>query len=46
MGDIWRRWKVGRGRIPDVRHSDGMTAQRNSGCEIPGWNGGGEGFRV
>ena len=27
-----------------VRHPDGMAVEKNSGT--PGWNGGGEGFRV
>ena len=34
------------GRVPDVRYSDGMAAEKNSGCETSGWNGGGEGFRM
>ena len=34
------------GRVPDVRYSDGMAAEKNSGCETSGWNGGGEEFRV
>ena len=33
-------------RIPDVRYSGGMSVERNSGCEIPGWNVGGEEFRM
>ena len=33
-------------RIPGVRHPDEMAAEKNSGCETPGWNGGEEGFRV
>ena len=35
----WRRR-----RIPGVRHPDGMAAERNSECETPGWNDGGEGI--
>ena len=31
----WRRK-----RIPDVRHPGGVAAEKNSGCEISGWNGG------
>ena len=34
------------GRIPDVRHLGGMLAEKNSGCETSGWNGGREEFRV
>ena len=37
----WRRK-----RIPGVRHPDGMVAEKDSGCETPGWNGDGEEFRV
>ena len=33
-------------RIPDVRYSGGMSAEKNSGCEIPEWNVGGEEFRM
>ena len=33
-------------RIPDARHPDGMAADKDSGCETPGRNGGREGFRV
>ncbi|WJZ87658.1 hypothetical protein VitviT2T_007025 [Vitis vinifera] len=29
-------------RIPRGRHPDGMTAGRNSGCDTPRWDGGGE----
>ena len=36
----WRR------RISGVRHPDGMAAEKDSGCETPRWNGGGEEFRV
>ncbi|WKA00060.1 hypothetical protein VitviT2T_018452 [Vitis vinifera] len=35
-----------RGRIPDVRYPGGMSAGKNSGCEILGWNVGGEEFRM
>ena len=35
-----------RRRIPGVRHPDGMAAEGDSGCETPGWNGGGGEFRV
>ena len=34
------------GRVPGVRHPDEMAAQKDSGCETSGWNGGAEGFRV
>ena len=27
-----------RGRIPDVRYPGGMSAGKNSGCEMSGWN--------
>ena len=33
-------------RILDVRYPSGMSAEKNSGCEIPGWNVGGEEFRM
>ena len=33
-------------RIPDVRYPDGMLAEKNSRCEIPRWNVGGEEFRM
>ena len=33
-------------RIPDVRYPDGMSAEKNSKCEIPRWNVGGEEFRM
>ena len=33
-------------RIPDVKYLGGMPAEKNSGCEIPGWNVGGEEFRM
>ena len=29
-------------RVPDVRHPGGMSAEKNSGCEMSRWNGGGE----
>ena len=28
-------------RVPDVRHPGGMSAEKNSGCEMSRWNGGG-----
>ena len=31
-------------RIPDVRYPDGMSAGKNFGCEISGWNVGEEEF--
>ena len=31
-------------RIPDVRYPDGMSVEKNSRCEIPRWNVGGEEF--
>ena len=34
------------GRISDVRHPGGMSVEKNFGCEIPGWNVGGEEFRM
>ena len=34
------------GRVPGVRLPDGMAAERDSGSETPGENGGGEEFRV
>ena len=39
--DKVERWP---GKIPDVRHSDGMAVEKDSGCETSGWNGGGEGI--
>ena len=30
----------------NVRYSGGMSAEKSSGCEIPGWNVGGEEFRM
>ena len=33
-------------RIPDVRYPGGTSAEKNSGCEISGWNVGGEEFRM
>ena len=33
-------------RIPDVRYPGGMSAGKNSGWEIPGWNVDGEEFRM
>ena len=33
-------------RIPDVRYPGGMSAEKNSGWEIPGWNVSGEEFRI
>ena len=39
-----RRWmrniqmECRRRRIPDVRHSGGMSAEQNSGCESSAWN--------
>ena len=33
-------------RIPDVRYPGGMSTEKNSGCEMPGWNVGGEEFRM
>ena len=33
-------------RIPDVRYPDGMSAEKNSRWEIPGWNVGEEEFRM
>ena len=33
-------------RIPDVRYPDGMSAEKNFGWEIPGWNVGEEEFRM
>ena len=33
-------------RILDVRYSGGMSAGKNSGCEISWWNVGGEEFRM
>ena len=41
-GKVERR----RDRIPDVRYPDGMSAEKNSGWEIPGWNVGEEEFRM
>ena len=35
-----------RRRIPDVRYTGGMSAGKNSRCEISGWNVGGEEFRM
>ena len=32
------RMECRRRRIPDVRHSGGMSAEQNSGCESSGWN--------
>ena len=32
-------------KIPDVRYPGGMSAEKNSGWEIPGWNVDGEEFR-
>ena len=34
------------GRVPGVRHPDEMAAQKDSGCETSGWNGGEEEIRV
>ena len=31
-------------RIPDVRYPGGISTEKNSGCEIPGWNVSGEEF--
>ena len=33
-------------KILDVRYPGGMSAEKNSECEIPGWNVGGEEFRM
>ena len=33
-------------RIPDVRYPGGMSVEKNSGCEILGWNVSGEEFRM
>ena len=33
-------------RILDVRYPGGMSAEKNSRCEIPGWNVSGEEFRM
>nr|CAN79796.1 hypothetical protein VITISV_042527 [Vitis vinifera] len=32
------RMECRRRRIPDVRHSSGMSAEQNSRCETSGWN--------
>ena len=37
------RWQR---RIPDVRCPGGMSAEKNSGCEISGWNVSGEEFQM
>ena len=53
----WERWRgrildvrhpdgMAAERIPSVRHPDGMAAKTSSGCDTPGWNGGGKEFRV
>ena len=44
MQDIRVEWR--RRGIPGVRHPGGMAAEKNSGCEISRWNGGGEEFRM
>ena len=36
MWDI--RVECRRRKIPDVRYPGGMSAEKNSGCDIPGWN--------
>ena len=28
-------------KVPDVKYPDGMSAEKNSGCETSGWNVGG-----
>ena len=33
-------------KIAAVRYSGGMLTEKNSGCEIFGWNVGGEEFRM
>ena len=33
------------GRIPGVRHPDGMVTEKNSRCETSGWNDSREEFR-
>ena len=33
-------------RIPDVRYPGGMTVEKNSGCEMSGWNVSGKEFRM
>ena len=33
-------------RIPDVRHPSGMSTEKNSGCDMSGWNVGGEEFQM
>ena len=30
----------------NVRYPSGMLTEKNSGCEMPGWNVGGEEFRM
>ena len=35
-----------RRQAPDAKYPDGMSAEKNSGCETSGWNVGGAEFRM
>ena len=35
-----------RRQAPDAKYPDGMSAEKNSGCDTSGWNGGGAKFRM